>query len=850
LYKFPVRRPPDYHALMREGTLATPEQQSAYDVFVSYSHEDEQWVQKELLPRLNSAGLKVCIDSESYQPGEPFEAGTPVIRAIEKAILVSHKTICVFSHTYRESEWCELEDILISSLDPSGRDKRLLPILLKPCELPQRIKARLYVDFTPLGAHDQAWGRLLAALGGLTVTMGKVEEKPSAMPRAEAMPLVEAQAQLERPQAEERERREEEARQAKRQEEVATLYAEAQSHLQAGRWSEAITGFQAVLDLVPTHGVADRQLAQAQAQLERQQAEERERHEEEARQAERQEKVATLYAEAQSHLQARHWSEAIRGFQAVLDLVPTHGVAARQLAQAQAQLERQQAEERERREEEARQAERQEKAATLYAEAQSHLQAGRWSEAITGFQAVLELVPTHAEAAQQLAGAQAQLERQQAEERKRREEQARQTELARLYAIADEADQARDWSAAIESFEAVLSLDPGYRDAAARLVETRKARTAAEVAPQRRTDFSQVEAEFQKLKAQYEAGTLTEAEFKAQLEKLMLQDEQGRWWMIGYETCRWYYHDGKTWVRGEPPQVAAQAQARARAEKQETRRQAQTPAAGASAPQAGATKTLETVGITLVYVPAGEFLMGSADKGFLRSLISSDRSEEKPQHRVYLDGYWIGRTEVTNAQYDEFVEAGGYREREYWTDEGWQWKESNGITWRAEPQEMIIRPPHYYDNDDFPVTGVSWYEAAAFAKWAGARLPTEAEWENAARGGANGHGYIYAGSDNVDEVAWYNKKTGVELSWVGGKKPNELGLYDMSGNVAEWCADWYSDEYYSQSPERNPTGPDTGESRVVRGGSWLDYQDDARCAARSRSEPDARDGYLGFRVAA
>jgi hypothetical protein len=190
LYKFPVRRLPDCHALMREGTLATPEQQSAYDVFVSYSHEDEQWVQSELLPRLKSAGLKVCIDSESYQPGEPFEAGTPVVRAIEKAILVSHKTICVFTHTYRESEWCELEDILISSLDPSGRDKRLLPILLKPCELPQRIKARLYVDFTPAGTHDQAWGRLLAALEGLTVAVPKVEEEPLVLPQAEAMPLA------------------------------------------------------------------------------------------------------------------------------------------------------------------------------------------------------------------------------------------------------------------------------------------------------------------------------------------------------------------------------------------------------------------------------------------------------------------------------------------------------------------------------------------------------------------------------------------------------------------------------------------------------------------------------------
>jgi hypothetical protein len=152
-----------------EGILTTPEQQSTYDVFVSHSHKDGQWVQDELLPWLKSAGLKVCIDSESYQPGEPFEVGTPLITAIEKAVLASHKTICVFSPAYLGSEWCEQEEILTTTLDPAARKRQLLPILLKPCDLPPRIKGRLYVDFTSVGAHDQAWDKVLAALGGSRV---------------------------------------------------------------------------------------------------------------------------------------------------------------------------------------------------------------------------------------------------------------------------------------------------------------------------------------------------------------------------------------------------------------------------------------------------------------------------------------------------------------------------------------------------------------------------------------------------------------------------------------------------------------------------------------------------------
>lgn len=148
--------------------MATAGQQYSYDVLVSYNHKDKKWVDTELLPRLKGAGLKVCIDSESHQPGEPFEVGTPVIKAIEKAVSASHKTICVFSPAYLGSEWCELEDILTATLDPAARQRRLVPILLQHCDLPPHIKGRLYVDFSSAGAHEQAWGKLLAGLSPLT----------------------------------------------------------------------------------------------------------------------------------------------------------------------------------------------------------------------------------------------------------------------------------------------------------------------------------------------------------------------------------------------------------------------------------------------------------------------------------------------------------------------------------------------------------------------------------------------------------------------------------------------------------------------------------------------------------
>jgi formylglycine-generating enzyme required for sulfatase activity len=254
-------------------------------------------------------------------------------------------------------------------------------------------------------------------------------------------------------------------------------------------------------------------------------------------------------------------------------------------------------------------------------------------------------------------------------------------------------------------------------------------------------------------------------------------------------------------------------------------------------PYAGATKALGQTGITLVYVPAGEFWMGATDSD------PDAWDDEKPRHRVYLDGYWIGQTEVTNAQYEGFILAGGYSTRAFWSSAGWAWRESNGVT------QPLYWNDVTWNGAEHPVVGVSWYEAEAYARWAGVRLPTEAQWEYAARGGPLGRGYLYAGSNSVDEVAWYSDNSGGRTHPVGQKKPNELGLYDMSGNVWEWAADWYDAGYYAQSPRENPLGPSTGPYWALRGGVWDGSPKYARCSKRQRPIPFERYWNSGFRVA-
>lgn len=214
--------------------------------------------------------------------------------------------------------------------------------------------------------------------------------------------------------------------------------------------------------------------------------------------------------------------------------------------------------------------------------------------------------------------------------------------------------------------------------------------------------------------------------------------------------------------------------------------------------------------IEMVYVQGGTFQMGS----------NYGESDEKPVHSVTLDDFYIGKYEVTQAQ------------------------------WRA----VMGSNPSRFKGDSLPVEMVSWNEVQEFIKRLNAktgktyRLPTEAEWEYAARGGNRSKGYKYSGSNKIKDVAWYIGNSGYKTHPVGTRKPNELGVYDMSGNVCEWCQDGYRYDTYSSSPQKNPQGPSSGPFWVLRGGSWYDYFFRCRSANRIYYGPDHRDIYCGFRL--
>jgi sulfatase modifying factor 1 len=244
-------------------------------------------------------------------------------------------------------------------------------------------------------------------------------------------------------------------------------------------------------------------------------------------------------------------------------------------------------------------------------------------------------------------------------------------------------------------------------------------------------------------------------------------------------------------------------------------------------------------GATMVLIPAGEFQMGNSCDIILAD--GRRHKDEEPVHMVYLDDFYIDKYEVTNAQYRKFMRATGYGE-------------PMGNEWIPEKGSFLsgFRPwsDGNFSGDDQPVVCVSWEDAMAYAKWADKRLPTEAEWEKAARGGLAGkrypwgdnithHDANYVGKDDIDRWKY--------TAPVGSFAPNEYELYDIAGNVWEWCSDWYDSNYYSDSPAQNPKGPDLGNMRVLRGGSW-DYSEIAlRCSHRHRFDPAVRFNVVGFR---
>ena len=223
--------------------------------------------------------------------------------------------------------------------------------------------------------------------------------------------------------------------------------------------------------------------------------------------------------------------------------------------------------------------------------------------------------------------------------------------------------------------------------------------------------------------------------------------------------------------------------------------------------------TVNGVIFEMVYVEGGTFDMGATtEQG------SDAESDEKPVHSVTLDGYYIGKCEVT---------------QELW-------------------EAVMGSNPSNFRGAQNPVESVSWNDCQNFIKKLNSltgrtfRLPTEAEWEYAARGGNQSSHYKYSGSGNIDDVAWYYDNSGSSTHAVGTRTANELGIYDMSGNVWEWCSDWYG--FYSAGAQTNPQGPSSDSCRVLRGGSWGNDARGCRVSNRNLSGPGNSNGHSGLRL--
>jgi formylglycine-generating enzyme required for sulfatase activity len=217
-----------------------------------------------------------------------------------------------------------------------------------------------------------------------------------------------------------------------------------------------------------------------------------------------------------------------------------------------------------------------------------------------------------------------------------------------------------------------------------------------------------------------------------------------------------------------------------------------------------------------VWIPSGNFTMGCSpgdDQCF---------SEEKPAHQVSISqGFWMGETEVTVAAYEKFA----------------------GITEGHEKSATRdVSSSDQENGQSTPAVNLTWDEAGDFCKWAGGRLPTEAEWEYAARAGTSTSRY-----GELDDIAWYEKNSRNTIHRVGQKRANRFGLFDMMGNAWEWVNDFYDGKYYSRSPQSDPTGPETGQLHGLRGGSWLNNAKLVRVSDRGRSTAELRFNYFGLR---
>ena len=239
----------------------------------------------------------------------------------------------------------------------------------------------------------------------------------------------------------------------------------------------------------------------------------------------------------------------------------------------------------------------------------------------------------------------------------------------------------------------------------------------------------------------------------------------------------------------------------------------------------------------MIYIPAGSFWMGAVPGD------AQAHDFERPRHRVYLDGFWIDATEVTVAMYSQCVLAGACSNRRCKAS-----REEFGIIGQVvgNPRSKAIH------NANSPATCVTWQQAIDYCAWRGARLPSEAEWEKAARGGLEGQIYPWGHAVPDGSLANFEIPEGNYLAPVGSYPPNGFGIYDMAGNAWEWVNDWFdygSFNYYAISPAANPTGPESGTYRVSRGGAYCYKRQELRASNRVGGDPDYQLPFVGFRCA-
>lgn len=253
---------------------------------------------------------------------------------------------------------------------------------------------------------------------------------------------------------------------------------------------------------------------------------------------------------------------------------------------------------------------------------------------------------------------------------------------------------------------------------------------------------------------------------------------------------------------------------------------------------------ISTIDIDMVFVEGGSFEMGC------NSMVSNCLDHEIPMHDVFLNDFYISKYEISNVQFAEFLNDincsvdGSFYDDEYGSVKYIEFEGNINID--VSGSGFSAAPNNYND----PAIFITWFGANAFAKWAGGRLPTEAEWEFASRGGVFNGGSKYSGSNVLDGVGMWKGHIhfGDTILPGGWFNPNELGLYDMSGNAQEWCSDWYDENYYSNSPSDNPQGSSSGTQKVIRGGGFRSDSTECRNSARSMKIPSYSDITYGFRI--